>query len=32
MKSDVSDNLEYYHVDFEIKDNEIKIRKLEKIL
>ena len=32
MKSDVSDNLEYYHVDVEIKDNEIKIGKLEKIL
>ena len=32
MKSDVSDNLEYYCVDVEIKDNKIKIGKLEKIM
>ena len=31
-ESDVSENQEYYQIDLEIKDNAIKIRKLEKIL
>ena len=31
IKSDVSDNLEFYHIDVEIKDHEIKMRKFEKI-
>ena len=32
IKSDVSENITFYHVDLEFKDNAIKIRKLEKIL
>ena len=32
IKSDVSENVEYYHVDLEIKNNAIKLSKLEKIL
>ena len=31
-ESDTSENLEYYQIDLEIKDNAIKISKLEKIL